>query len=131
MSFREMWPSAPLLLTNRFTNFFTNMGKKKADPGHDPIPGKGLESYIEALRKQLSDKQRVIRAFDVGGSGVKTGLLTASALQDFLHWGGQAPGLRRCTCPIGVDRKASVSRNGPWGGWLCYLVEGSSSPTEA
>mmetsp|Transcript_51933 Transcript_51933/g.110366 ORF Transcript_51933/g.110366 Transcript_51933/m.110366 type:complete len:450 (-) Transcript_51933:441-1790(-) len=92
MSFREMWPSAPLLLTNRFTNFFTNMGKKKADPGHDPIPGKGLESYIEALRKQLSDKQRVIRAFDVGGSGVKTGLLTASALQDFLHWGGQAPG---------------------------------------
>lgn len=40
----------------------------------------GLGDFIGALRSQLSNRQRVVRSFDVGGSGVKTALFSALAL---------------------------------------------------
>eukprot|EP00931_Biecheleriopsis_adriatica_P091071 TRINITY_DN64978_c0_g1_i1.p1 TRINITY_DN64978_c0_g1~~TRINITY_DN64978_c0_g1_i1.p1 ORF type:complete len:429 (-),score=66.02 TRINITY_DN64978_c0_g1_i1:30-1226(-) len=40
--------------------------------------------FVEALRQELSNPQRVVRAFDVGGSGVKTAKYSAAALQSFL-----------------------------------------------
>lgn len=51
----------------------------------------GLEAFASALRRQLADKQRVVRVFDVGGSGVKTGLVAAPSLQEFLQFGDQPP----------------------------------------
>ncbi|CAJ1391978.1 unnamed protein product [Effrenium voratum] len=44
-----------------------------------------LEDFAGAAQKQLSQKQRLIRAFDVGGTGVKTGLFSAPSLQSLLE----------------------------------------------
>ncbi|CAE7890243.1 unnamed protein product, partial [Symbiodinium sp. KB8] len=42
-------------------------------------------------RRQLREKQRLIRTFDVGGTGVKTGLFTATALQAFFESSAAGP----------------------------------------
>eukprot|EP00928_Gymnodinium_smaydae_P079664 TRINITY_DN63531_c0_g1_i1.p1 TRINITY_DN63531_c0_g1~~TRINITY_DN63531_c0_g1_i1.p1 ORF type:complete len:441 (-),score=71.83 TRINITY_DN63531_c0_g1_i1:218-1540(-) len=57
------------------------MGKKplRADPA-SVASCTGVDAFAKAVRKQLVDKNRVIRAFDIGGSGVKTGLFSAVAL---------------------------------------------------
>mmetsp|Transcript_58093 Transcript_58093/g.189156 ORF Transcript_58093/g.189156 Transcript_58093/m.189156 type:complete len:445 (+) Transcript_58093:71-1405(+) len=68
------------------SSVLVGMGKKKVEG--DATQDRGLGTFVGALRRQLADKQRVVRAFDIGGSGVKTGLLGASALQDFLRFDG-------------------------------------------
>eukprot|EP00434_Breviolum_minutum_P018410 symbB.v1.2.016243.t1/scaffold1233.1/size237523/5 len=62
------------------------MGKKasKADASTTQLQAASLQEFASAVSKQLAQKQRLIRTFDVGGSGIKTALFTASSLQSLL-----------------------------------------------
>eukprot|EP00929_Paragymnodinium_shiwhaense_P109112 TRINITY_DN7547_c0_g1_i1.p1 TRINITY_DN7547_c0_g1~~TRINITY_DN7547_c0_g1_i1.p1 ORF type:complete len:478 (-),score=98.83 TRINITY_DN7547_c0_g1_i1:660-2006(-) len=59
------------------------MGQKKAARSAG-APAASPELFADAVRKQMRDKQRLVRAFDVGGGGVKTGLFAATALRELL-----------------------------------------------
>lgn len=48
----------------------------------------GLDVFVAALRRQLAEPERVVRAFDVGGSGVKTALFSATALRQVIRFDG-------------------------------------------
>jgi len=65
------------------------MGKRQTRELADSatIGAAALEDFAGALRRQLADGQRSVRVFDIGGSGVKTGLISCPALRDFLHFG--------------------------------------------
>lgn len=61
------------------------MGKKaRAEPPPQRGSGADLAAFAEAVQRQLSNKQRLVRAFDVGGTGVKTALVSSSALRELL-----------------------------------------------
>lgn len=58
---------------------------KKAGGRSEGAKQASLDTFTSSLRKQLADKQRIVRVFDIGGSGVKTALLSSGALRDFLY----------------------------------------------
>eukprot|EP00439_Symbiodinium_sp_Y106_P031896 s1551_g3.t2 len=58
---------------------------KRASKADASVAQAGLQDFAAAVQRQLREKQRLIRTFDVGGTGVKTGLFTATALQAFFE----------------------------------------------
>lgn len=48
----------------------------------------GSRAFVEGVRGQLSDTHRVVRAFDIGGTGVKTALVSSLALRKLLRLPG-------------------------------------------
>eukprot|EP00931_Biecheleriopsis_adriatica_P102377 TRINITY_DN77357_c0_g1_i1.p1 TRINITY_DN77357_c0_g1~~TRINITY_DN77357_c0_g1_i1.p1 ORF type:complete len:451 (+),score=90.88 TRINITY_DN77357_c0_g1_i1:85-1437(+) len=68
------------------------MGKKQPPPQaqQSPSPSRevSLQDFAEAVQRQLANKQQLVRCFDIGGSGVKTALLSSSSLLRLL----QTPG---------------------------------------
>lgn len=44
-----------------------------------------LDGFAEGVRKELADGQRQVRCFDIGGTGVKTALISSSALSKLLR----------------------------------------------
>ncbi|CAK9046145.1 unnamed protein product [Durusdinium trenchii] len=71
------------------------MGKKASKgvapmaPRGEKVPCQSLQDFASALAKQLATKNRLIRTFDVGGTGVKTALFSAPSLQSFLEAEGE------------------------------------------
>ncbi|CAE8675906.1 unnamed protein product, partial [Polarella glacialis] len=66
------------------------MGKKRP-PQEETASTRGrvgadvsLQDFAEAVKRQLGNKRRLVRTFDVGGTGVKTGLFAAGSLQQLL-----------------------------------------------
>eukprot|EP00913_Durusdinium_trenchii_P031493 g29486.t1 len=60
-------------------------------PRGEKVPCQSLQDFASALAKQLATKNRLIRTFDVGGTGVKTALFSAPSLQSFLEAEGLSP----------------------------------------
>ena len=46
---------------------------------------KHLGTFVASVRQQLANPQRVVRAFDVGGSGIKTAKFSTASLSEFLQ----------------------------------------------
>jgi len=49
----------------------------------------GLDDFRRIVRRELDDGERALRVFDIGGSGVKTALVSARELGKFLHDDGE------------------------------------------
>lgn len=64
---------------------------KRASKADASVAQAGLQDFASAVQRQLREKQRLIRTFDVGGTGVKTGLFTATALQAFFESSAAGP----------------------------------------
>ncbi|CAE7313580.1 EMB2654 [Symbiodinium sp. CCMP2592] len=64
---------------------------KRASKADASVAQAGLQDFAAAVQRQLREKQRLIRTFDVGGTGVKTGLFTATALQAFFESSAGGP----------------------------------------
>eukprot|EP00747_Dinoflagellata_sp_TGD_P034492 gnl/TRDRNA2_/TRDRNA2_137289_c0_seq2.p2 gnl/TRDRNA2_/TRDRNA2_137289_c0~~gnl/TRDRNA2_/TRDRNA2_137289_c0_seq2.p2 ORF type:complete len:180 (+),score=38.47 gnl/TRDRNA2_/TRDRNA2_137289_c0_seq2:64-603(+) len=64
------------------------MGKRQ--PRGEASMQAGVSAFANAVRRQLADRQRTVRVFDVGGGGVKTALISTSGLRDLLLPEGQA-----------------------------------------
>ncbi|CAL1145111.1 unnamed protein product [Cladocopium goreaui] len=62
------------------------MGKKasKVDASVARAKATSLQDFASAVSKQLAQKQRLVRTFDVGGTGVKTALFAASSLKSLM-----------------------------------------------
>ena len=60
------------------------MGRRPAVPAGAAAGRPSLEDFAAAVRRQLADKHGQVRPFGVGGSGVKTALLRAAAVREFL-----------------------------------------------
>jgi len=77
---------------HRWRGAMGKKGSKKqgADVGFDdfaaPVKDISFDDFADALRRQLANRQRVVRVFDVGGSGIKTALFSAVALREFLQF---------------------------------------------
>eukprot|EP00927_Polykrikos_kofoidii_P065674 TRINITY_DN61403_c0_g1_i1.p1 TRINITY_DN61403_c0_g1~~TRINITY_DN61403_c0_g1_i1.p1 ORF type:complete len:493 (-),score=68.38 TRINITY_DN61403_c0_g1_i1:58-1536(-) len=88
------------------------MGRRQAS-GNTGVAS-GIQAFASSLRRQLADKQRQVRVFDIGGTGVKTALFSAHALRDLLHDVDGSPELTQ-------SQNAQNANDDDMGGELLWL----------